>query len=622
MRVSVRWLILAMSLALPLIALAQDDYTQMFGYDSQHSGVSQQPFCFPPVLSWKFTASERRADPPIGSVAVGPEMVFAPVGTNLYGLDRQTGAQKWRFAMGGKCFSTPVVYKDNVYVGVDNNQIIAVSMAKGQRQWSFPTAGPVRSAPLLLGSVLYFGCDDGRIYALDLETRLQRWYFDAGGHVRVSPVYYRDTIFAASDTGYLFALNARNGSQVWNTNLETKFIFSSPVIERRHVLIGAGNNLMACDTDNGAVAWGFQTFGLITGSPAVKDRMVFIGSTDGSLYCVNGGTGRAIWRYPSEGTLAPVTSSPTIHGDTVVFRSGPRLLIGLDIRPDVPADKRLVWQYTLPAPPAAAPQQQPGAGGGMPGMPGMEMPGMPGMPGPEMGGMPGMPGMPGEPGGPGERGGRGGRRQPIVEIKWEDYVDPSLVLADNGAYILGDDHVIYGFDSLAADNSGPTVRDGLLDIRGRGGSSARYRVVVDRGDTFPGRYADLVVIPGAPPVSVSVELTDAGCGVDPASIKVTLDEEPEQVTYDALQGLLWYVYDPKGAAVSMRNGVHNLLITASDWKGNISEAQLSFTIDNSKQPPRPRPQQMGGEGMPGMPGMPGGPGMPGMPGAPGMPGMP
>ena len=99
--------------------------------------------------------------------------------------------------------------------------------------------------------------------------------------------------------------------------------------------------------------------------------MVFIGSSDGSLYCLNGGTGRAIWRYPSEGTLAPVTSSPSISGNTVVFRSGPRLLIGLDIRPDVPANKRVVWQYTLPAPPASAvPQPQPGAEG-MPGMPGM-----------------------------------------------------------------------------------------------------------------------------------------------------------------------------------------------------------------------------------------------------------
>jgi len=142
-----------------------------------------------------------------------------------------------------------------------------------------------------------------------------------------------------------------------------------------------------------------------------------------------------------------------------------------------------------------------------------------------------------------------------------------------------------------------------------------------------------VEVPGAPPISVSIVLNDSGCGVDPATIAVKLDDEAAEATYDARQGLLWYVYDPRGAAVAMRNGVRNLMVTCADWLGNTGSAQVAFTVDNSlPQPAPPTNAQPGGPGgpgggepgmgMPGMPGMPGAPGAPGAPGMPGMPGMP
>jgi outer membrane protein assembly factor BamB len=583
------------------------------GYDVSRTGVSPYQFTFPPVLSWAFTTGEKNASAPVAGVAVGPDMVYAPVGSNLYALDRRTGAQKWKFSLGGKCFCTPVYHNNVVYVGTESKQLLAVSADKGQRLWSFPVTGAIRSDPLLFEGVLYFGTEDGRLYALDLESRQLRWYFEAGGKVRTAPAYYRDNIFAANDQGYVYALNARDGRLRWNTNLDTDKMYSAPMVDRRRVLIGAGNSLVALDLDNGAISWSYQTFGLVAGTPATKDRMVFVGSKDGSLYCINGATGKAMWRYPHEGALEPVTSSPTVQDNTVIFRSGPRLVIGLDIRPGISHDKRLVWQYTLPQPPAKA--TTPGGAG--PGGPGME----PGMPGPG-GGPPGAPGMPpagpGAPGMPGEGGpgrpGRGTRTQ--VEVNWEDTVDSPVAVAEGSAYVIGDDWVVYGFDNLAADADGPMISDGLLDIRGQGGYQVRYRLVVDRGDTFPGRWADLVEVPGAPPISLSAVVADGGSGVDPASIVVKLDDQPAEATYDARQGLLWWVYDPRGAAVSLRNGVRNLFISCADWLGNKTEAQVAFTVDNTlprPAPPQPATGMPGGEGMPGMPGAPGMPGGPGMP---------
>jgi len=503
------------------------------------------------------------------------------------------------------------------------------------------TAGKVRSAPLIVESILYFGGDDGRMYAVDLSNGNILWTFESGGEIRNAPVYYRETIFFSSTNGYLYALGYRDGRQLWNVSLGSEVAFGSPVIERQKVIVPVEDRVVALNTNNGSLAWSFTAFGYITGSPAVKDRKLYLGSYDGSIYCLNAGTGQAEWRYPTSGTLGPVSSAASIHDNVLIVRSGPRLVLGLDITEGVNNENRLVWQYTLPQPPVTSFT----AGGipGMPGMPGGGMPGMPGLPGgapeagmPGMGGMPGLGGMPGMggpgmpggapeagmpggglpggiPGMPGEGGGIGGVQVP--QVQWEQVCDPAIVLAENGAYLVGDDNVVYGFDCQAADNTGPEVLDAMLDIYGANNASARYRVVVDIADTFPGRYADLVEVPGAPPVTFSVVLSDSGSGVNPKSINLKLDDAPVQVTIDPKNALLWYIYDPKPTAQSLENGIRSLLLAVSDWSGNETQALMSFTVDNSLPPPAPT----GGAGtmpggIPGMPGMP--PGM--MPGGPAM----
>jgi len=65
----------------------------------------------------------------------------------------------------------------------------------------------------------------------------------------------------------------------------------------------------------------------------------------------------------------------------------------------------------------------------------------------------------------------------------------------------------------------------------------------------------------------------------------------------------------------MANGVRNFVVSAADWAGNETKAQLAFTVDNSLEPPGPPEKQTprGEEGRPGMPGEGPEPGMPPMP---------
>jgi outer membrane protein assembly factor BamB len=643
----------------------------MFRYDVEHTGLSPSPCQLPLVLNWQYATGKHK--PGISTPALDANCVYFALDTTLYCCARTTGELKWKAELGGAAAASPVVADDVVYLGCDDGKLRAIGAKDGSALWVYPTGGPIKSSPLLRDGILYFGSDDKRVYAFDIAQKSLLWQYETRGEVRATPAFYHDLIYIGSMDGYLYALRRQDGTAAWRTFLRSRNVFSSPVIERGKVIIAASKYLLARDALSGDRRWEFEAADLITGTPCVIDRHLIVTSRDGGVYNIDANSGAARWMYPKEGGGKPILSSPSAAGDIIFAATGNAMVAGLALK-----DRAVRWQYKLPpvveAAPGAAPggPGTPGMPGGMPGMPGMPggMPGMPGgmpgMPGgmPGMpGGMPGMPGgpgggpgmappgmpggMPGMPGGPGGPGGgpgapggtgrRGGGRggpggQPGTNVpeeetiyKFDDVVRTSPVLAENALYLLGQDGVMYAFNSDAADNIGPVVDQGLLEITGKNRYRATYGLYAEKDAPFPTRWASDVKVPGSPPVYISFSVMDAGSGVDPASVKIAMDGKPVEATFYPADALVWYMYEPRGAAaIALPNGVHVMTVEAADWRGNRTAVSTAFTIDNTMPPPEaPGAAQQGMPG--GMPGMPGGmPGMPGgMPGMPGgMPGMP
>lgn len=591
------------SLAAP--SFAQDvEWTYMAGYEPGHSGVSPDALEVPLVLSWRHTPEIDEAINAVGSAVVGPDMVYFPAGEKLYAVDRTTGALSWELNVGAKVYSTPLLHNGTLYFGADNNNLYAADANTGSRKWQLPTGGKVRSAPLYLSGVLYFASEDGRVYALLADDHTFMWQFQTQDAVHSTPCYGRDTIYAASEDGHLYAIESRTGQQIWRAQLGEEYVFASPVMERQKVVVAAGNKLMAFDGRRGVRRWTFTAGDLISGTPAVADRKVYVGSHDGVVYCLDSNDGRILWRYPTMGVGKPVKGPLSIAGGTLFARSGDTVVMGLSL-----TDGSLLWEHKLPEPAITKQTTPAGTATG----PTEMLPGGPDMgpgAGPEVDMGPG----PG-PGGIGE----GGQQTQQVEKKFEECVLAGMSLALGSAYVVASDGVLYGFEQNAADNVAPDITGAVLDVPGRGNVNARFGLVVDDGEAFAGRYADLVEVPGAPPISLSVSVIDGGAGVDPSKLRLELDGQQVETTYDSQQGLLWYIYNPRGAARALPNGVRNFVVTAVDWLGNEATAQASFTVDNSLEPPGPRVPTGGPGGeMPGGPEGPGGPGGP-PPGGPGGP---
>jgi len=89
----------------------------------------------------------------------------------------------------------------------------------------------------------------------------------------------------------------------------------------------------APDTNN--ILWTYQTEGSVESSAAVVGDKLYIGSTDGSLYCIGKETGALIWKYPTGG---PIQSSPAVSGGIVYFLSTDGNIYALNS-----GDGSLIW---------------------------------------------------------------------------------------------------------------------------------------------------------------------------------------------------------------------------------------------------------------------------------------
>ena len=63
--------------------------------------------------------------------------------------------------------------------------------------------------------------------------------------------------------------------------------------------------------ENTGPIWKFKTAGAVYSSPAIVGGRIYIGSTDGKVYCLNSNTGELVWSYTTINSL-PVYSSPAV----------------------------------------------------------------------------------------------------------------------------------------------------------------------------------------------------------------------------------------------------------------------------------------------------------------------
>ena len=122
----------------------------------------------------------------------------------------------------------------------------------------------------------------------------------------------------ASHSGYSSSSAPQTNNVQWTYSVGLE-MSGSPAVADGKVYIGSWDKKFYClDATTGVKLWDYLTGLEITSSPAIVNGKVYIGSNDGKVYCFDANTGEKLWDYI---TSADVVSSPTIVDGNVYVGS-------------------------------------------------------------------------------------------------------------------------------------------------------------------------------------------------------------------------------------------------------------------------------------------------------------
>ena len=265
-----------------------------------------------------------------GSPAVANGMVYiGDFSGTLSALDSETGAPRWTEVVGSTGTSDPALGNGLLYItGELNGMISALDPTTGVLRWSRWLEGSSFSSPAVAGRRIFVGSIDG-LWALDGTTGAVLWHSTKVGFASGPPTVVQGVVYAATDDplAKLYALDARTGALLRSTDIGPQHTGPDTAVAVGGGLALAGTHngglgsLFAVDASTGSVSWVFPHE--VHGTPAVANRSVFVGSTDGGLYSVDVVGGGVHWSV-DEGFgefVSPAVANGVVYAGTDMARA-------------------------------------------------------------------------------------------------------------------------------------------------------------------------------------------------------------------------------------------------------------------------------------------------------------
>ena len=193
--------------------------------------------------------------------------------------------------------------------------------------------GPIVSSPIFAQGTLYVSTITGRILALNPVKKQIKWHLDVASPLVSSPLLHDNILVAATydswikgtssiGKNFVFGIDTEDGKEIWGYEIPGD-VFSSPcVVDDMMIVVGSINNAVyALEGSSGNLIWKFETGGQVWSSPSFNGNEIFIGSDDGSFYCLDI-DGKLLWKTKLNGKIR--SSSPCLSLD----EESPFLFIG------------------------------------------------------------------------------------------------------------------------------------------------------------------------------------------------------------------------------------------------------------------------------------------------------
>jgi outer membrane protein assembly factor BamB len=299
----------------------------------------------------------------------GPSGQGSVTGTNYVDAWSDSTNVKWTVPVPGRGHSSPIVWKDHIFLttardGGSKVAMLAFRRSDGKLLWdtSAATAGVehvynknshASATPTTDGHRIYasFGTHGLAAFQFDGTLAWQRRLGDVNNYhgSAGSPVLYKDRLFLYQDhdgsstlRSFVAAFNARTGALIWKTDRTESVGWGTPIVIRAgdhdELVVSSQRKVYAYDPDTGAELWSVRgnTFEVIP-TPVVAHGLVFCSSgRAGPTFAIRpGGKGdvtnsHVAWSSPRGSPFVP---SAIVQGDLLyLINDMQSILTALDAR--------------------------------------------------------------------------------------------------------------------------------------------------------------------------------------------------------------------------------------------------------------------------------------------------
>ena len=535
-----------------------------FKGDDQRTGSSWARVRLPLSLQWRYSSdapSRTYNSSPLVIGAPGRQRVVFGAGTNVYALDMQTGALVWRSPNFSSNIVTPLTVLsgetgDLILAAQQSGRVAALRASDGGRAWETDALASITTAgPLVInttrGQRIVCAVSAGRLVALNIDGSIDPDWQVPLGRYGISPTSSMalssdgNLIFICGSDAKLYAIDAQKGALAYTLQLAANSSVT-PVVAGDQVIASNARRIAGFRASGGIPIWNFDPRGEIVGSPAIGSDatgqpIIYFGTRNGVFYALDK-TGAQVWK--SE-VGAGITGVPLVLPSMVVVGTSNGLLLALD-----PSNGTVIWQYRLKTERVLQQRR--------------------------------------------ERRGGGGETETAVSSNqprlWPISSAPTAI--DGQLFVLGDNAALYSFSTQNFDAAPPRLIEPSLAVPDDQNKIAALLLSPDNPQVVPGRG----------PIYFAAQMDDTGSGINPASIKVTLDDAAIPVAaidFQSASGLLTItLLDPAKGGTSFPDGLKNLSIVARDYAGNELQYSASFLIDNTAPAPSAQRQEAPAGGVP------------------------
>ncbi|MCI0684870.1 MAG: PQQ-binding-like beta-propeller repeat protein [Gemmataceae bacterium] len=349
-------------------AQAGSDWTTARGGLTRCGAVLDRPSPARRELIWSYRDG---AEGFLASPAVVGNRVYiasATLGISRRGailcLDADAGGLVWKNAPANyrPTFSSPVIAGDYLVCGeglhdTRDARIVCLDVKnKGNVVWTFRTKNHVECTPVIANGRVYVGAGDDGYYCLDLKPgpdgkAIVRWRLPADKYpdAETSLAVHDGKVYAGlgNNGAALVVLDAETGKELHRVKMPYP-VFSPASSADGKLYVGMGNGTYVEAGQGGAVHcldlktlktdWTLPLAQTVLGAVAIKDDKLYVGSSDGQLYCLSR-AGKLIKTFD---TGACIKTSPAVTDEHVLIVNDTGILFALDRHTLAP-----VWDFRL-----------------------------------------------------------------------------------------------------------------------------------------------------------------------------------------------------------------------------------------------------------------------------------